>query len=77
MSQTQTNELFAFVTTNRNSEEEIMSAKINDARMPLVSADLEQVKSMLNLADKIKSETGQDFRILRFSTRHDITDDLL
>ena len=65
-------EMFAFVADDDEGEG-IMGAKIGDSWMPLVGADMDRVQSLVKIADMIKNETGKNYKVLKFSTREDIT----
>jgi len=60
-------EMFAFVVADKDENDEgIISVQVGDVHMPLVGADMDRVESLIPLADKIKEETGKDYKIIRF-----------
>jgi len=67
--------LTAFVAIDpENGDEGVMGFKTNNGWIPLVCADEARIKQMLPIAEQISSETGTKYRILQFSTREDVTD---
>ena len=44
--------------------------------MPMVCADEERIKSILPMAIKISEMSGQPFRVIKFTNRKDITEQL-
>lgn len=70
------NEMFAFVAQDEGGEG-IMGAMMKDGVfMPLVGADMLRAASLVPIADKISKLVNKPYRILRFTTREDITDTL-
>lgn len=69
-------EIFAFVAENEDGEGVMAMTLSNGMMMPLVGADMSRVKSLLPIAFKISETTGKDFRVLKFSKREDITDEV-
>lgn len=66
-------EMFAFVAEDNG--EGVMGAMTNSGiMMPLVGADMARVTSLYPWAMRIKETTGKPFKILKFSTREDITE---
>jgi hypothetical protein len=62
--------LYAFVSKDKNGNEGVMGAMRNDGVMlPLVGADIDRVKSLIPIADKIKKITGVDYEIRYFIQR--------
>lgn len=60
-------EIFAFVSKDKNGNEGIMGAMMNNGTwMPLIGADQERVDSLIPVADKIKQITGMDYEIRYF-----------
>ncbi len=66
----------AFVATDKEGNEGIMGFKSTDAWMPMVCADEERIKSILPMAIKISEMSGQPFRVIKFTNRKDITEQL-
>jgi len=67
--------LTAFVAIDpEDGDEGVMGFKTNNGWIPLVCADEARIKQMLPIAEKISTETGTKYRILQFSTREDVTD---
>lgn len=73
-------EIFAFVAQNED-EEGIMAASLPiDGRMmmtPLVFAHERLLEKMLPLAKEISTISGKPFRILKFTSREDITEQVM
>jgi len=70
-------EMFAFVAEDEDGEG-IMGFKMpgGGTLMPMVGADMARVKSLYPIAEHVSKLTGKSFRVLKFSTREDITDDI-
>lgn len=70
------NELYAFIGTDGQGQEGIVSAEgIIDGRrtmLPLVGADRERMLSYRPLAVSATQQTGQPIRLVRFSTREEL-----
>jgi hypothetical protein len=65
----------AFVAIDpKNGDEGVMAFKSDTGWMPLICADEERTRHMLPIAEQISSATGQKYRIIQFSTREDVTD---
>lgn len=66
----------AFIATDANGEEGIMAAMGQDnAWTPLIFADETRLEQIYPIAVHIREQTGQDFRVIQFSQREDITDE--
>jgi len=65
--------MYAFVVEDKG-DEGIMGFKVSDGWMPMVGADMDRVKSLMPIAREISKVTGLPFKVLKFSTRVDITD---
>jgi hypothetical protein len=70
-------ELFAFVAEDAEGEG-LMGFKMPGANtmMPMVGGDMKRVASLYPIAEHISKITGKPFRVLKFSTRKDITEDV-
>lgn len=67
----------AFVATTNADEGIIGFFNAKDKEwVPLVCADEKRVESVIKLAEVAKQETGHDYRILQFSVRRDVTDEI-
>jgi len=66
----------AFVAIDpKDGDEGVMAFRTADGGwMPLVCADEARIQSMLPIAEEISANTGQTYKILQFSTREDVTD---
>jgi len=70
------NEMFAFVAEDEEGEGVMGMTISGGIFMPLVGADMLRVTSLIPAADKISRAANRPYRILKFSTREDITDTL-
>lgn len=73
------NKLYAFVAEDQGPEDEGIMAYMNPVNkvwVPLVGADLARLKSLKNAADAISENSGKPHRVLEFSVRTDITDQI-
>jgi hypothetical protein len=72
--------MFAFVTSDKQPEgkdEGILGIGLRDGTMlPLVGADMDRVRSLMPVADSIAKEAGITYRILKFSNKEDITEEM-
>lgn len=72
-------EMYAFVTKDKQPEgkdEGIIGFRTPDGTwMPMVGADMNRVKSLIPVADKIAREHGISYRIITFTGRKDITEE--
>jgi hypothetical protein len=66
----------AFVAIDpKDGDEGIMAFEgANGVMMPLVCADEARIQSMLPIAEMISGETQTAYRIVQFSIREDVTD---
>jgi hypothetical protein len=66
----------AFVAIDpKDGDEGIMAFEgANGVMMPLVCADEARIQSMLPIAEMISGETRTAYRIIQFSVREDVTD---
>jgi len=70
-------EVFAFVAIDpKDGDEGVIGALLGDTWMPLVAADEKRIRDYIKLADEITSKSGVPYKILRFATREDVTEDL-
>lgn len=74
-------EMFAFITEDNQpdpgGEGVIGFSPDGKSWMPMVGADMSRIKSLLPYALDIKKRTGVDFRVIRFSLRKDITEEVM
>jgi len=68
--------LHACVAKNQNGDEGLMAAMVGDTWMPLIAADADRLKNIYQIAEKLQQQTGQQYRILRFGKREDVTDEV-
>lgn len=57
-----------------DGDEGVMAFKTPGGWMPLVCADEPRIQQMLAIAAEISEATGVPYRIVQFSTREDVTD---
>jgi hypothetical protein len=57
-----------------NGDEGVFGFKGEDGWIPLICADECKIESMLPIAEQIAAATGRSYRIIQFSTREDVTD---
>lgn len=75
----QVNSLFAYLAQGEEGEGIMaMSLPINGQMMmlPMVGADIARIKSLLPIAKQIAMASGITFRIYRFDTKVDITEEI-
>lgn len=74
------NQMYAFVAEDVEGEG-VMGATLNiggqEVFAALVGADMERVQALLPVAKRVSRISGTPFRILRFSKREDITDQVM
>lgn len=58
-------------------DEGAWGVKAGDTWIPLVAADESRLMFCLGAAKGIKEQTGKEFRVLKFSTREDVTDEVI
>lgn len=58
----------------KDGDEGVLGFKTPDGWIPLVCADEARIESMLPMAELIAAETKTSYRIIQFSTREDVTD---
>lgn len=68
----------AFVAIDpQNGDEGVMAFNSGSTGwMPLICADEKRTKQMLPIAEEISAATGQQYKIIQFSTREDVTDQI-
>ncbi len=71
------NELFVFVMIDESGEHEgLMTMRvpneIGDVWTPFVGADMKRVDSLRPMADKLATEAGKSYRILKFTPAGEI-----
>lgn len=62
----------AFIATNDDGTEGVISMQIGDVHMPFVCADDKRVKDLKPHAIKIAKETGKTVKLAKFSVRENI-----
>lgn len=71
------NEIFAFVATEKDGSEGIIGARLGeDQWMPFVGADMDRVRSLYPIAEQVSRVAGRPFKILKFSNKQDITEEV-
>lgn len=75
----QIEEMFAFIAKNKDGEG-VMGASLpiggQMMMTALVGADIARIQQLLPIAKEISKITGTPFRIVKFSNRKDITDQI-
>jgi len=68
-------ELFAYITKDESGDERIINVfnEDDDTWVPLMNVDIESVKNLKPIADKLRAELGLKYQIVRFSVRTDVT----
>lgn len=66
----------AFVSVGKDGEEGVMAFHSNDGWHPMVCADEERIRIVFSIAEEISRDSGTPFRILQFSERKDVTDEI-
>lgn len=75
-------EMFAFVAQDEDGEggEGIMACEMilqgERVMMPLVGADKKRIVSLVPFAENIKTQTGKDYKIIRFHSKEDVTTEI-
>lgn len=67
-------EMFAFVVEETPGEEGLLRAALGTQWFPLVGADMARIRCLLPLAEAACDVDGRPFRVLKFSVREDITE---
>lgn len=67
------NQITAFISVDDKGDEGVIGQKLGGTWMPFVCADEERVKSLLPIAKQLK-KSGVNFRIVKFTSREDVTD---
>ena len=62
-------EIYAFVSVDDEGNEGIMGFQTSQGMMPMIGADLERVASLIEVADKIKENTGMDYEVRTFKQK--------
>lgn len=70
------NKVTVFIAEEEDGSEGVMGALLGEVFYPLVCADEARISVMFPLAEQIKNIKGQDYRIVQFSVREDVTDDV-
>ena len=65
--------MYAFVAENDDFEG-VMAFKSGNIWMPMVGADFKRIDSLLPIAQELSKVSGQNFRILQFDNRIDVTE---
>ena len=61
-------EMFAFVSVDKDGHEGVVAHFINSQWMPLVGADMERINSLVPFAKAIKEKTGLTIKLLKFGS---------
>lgn len=65
----------AFVAIDpKDGDEGVIGFLSDSGWMPLVCADEARIQQMLPIAEELKATSGKDYRIIQFSVREDVTD---
>lgn len=64
--------IYAWVATNRDGSEGIVSTMMGDTHMPLIGADVDRMKALRSAAEYIRQASGCPVRLVRFSHREDM-----
>jgi hypothetical protein len=66
--------IVAFVSVDKDGHEGVLGMNTPDGWMPLIGADEVKVKQLYPIAVQISEIYGMKFRVLEFTTRNDITE---
>ena len=66
-------EIHAFVAVGEDGDEGIISMQLGGVHMPFIVADKVRFERMLPLALQAVQEYKKELRIIKFSTREDVT----
>lgn len=66
--------LYAFVAADEKGEGIMGIQGPNKEWLPMVGADMERVKQLYPVAKQISNISGKSFKVIKFSKREDITD---
>jgi hypothetical protein len=64
--------LYAWVTTEPDGGEGVLSMQVGETHHPLIGADMDRVKSLGDFAELSHRMTGYPVRLVRFSRRDDL-----
>ena len=64
--------MYAWIATEPDGGEGVVAASIGEWMMPLVGADIDRVKSLRNLAQRVRRQSGYEVRLVRFFGREDL-----
>lgn len=67
-------EMYAIVAENEEGEG-MVGMPTPGGMMPLVAAERTRVNQMKEVAEAVKAEHGIEYKILKFTTREDVTDE--
>lgn len=65
-------ELFAFVSVDKDGTEGVCAAFVRGVWMPLVGADMARVDSLRPIASVVAEESGMTIRLIRFCKREEL-----
>jgi len=71
------NEAYVFVIETETGHEGILCAPTTAGMLPFFACELERVAQLLPLARNLAGLSRKPFRILKFSTREDVTQECL
>lgn len=67
----------AFVAIDTNDEEGVMAFQDKEGKwLPLICGDEDRIKSMYPIAESMSRIAGMPFRVIQFSLRMDVTDEI-
>jgi hypothetical protein len=66
----------AFVSLDENGNEGVLGAKLGETFYPLICADDERIQQMFPIAEDISKTMEMPYRVLRFSAREDVTEQI-
>lgn len=70
--------LVAFISQAEDGDDGLMAFRQQDGTwIPLVASDRVRIESLIGMAELIKKESGQPYKIVRFSGYEDITEQFL
>lgn len=69
------NEVHAIVSVDpKDANEGVIATLLNDAWMPLISADNERLEFIIKEAERLSKAAGISYKVIRFSSREDVTE---
>lgn len=69
--------LTAFVAIDADSGDEgVIGVQASNGWVPFICADEARIKSILPVAERICAAAGEDYRIIQFAVREDVTEEI-